>query len=98
MYVLEGDNDDFVRFHSIQGIVFGVGLIALYFLLGIFQFVGSFILSDIPFVGALWGVLTLLLWPVVWLIGFALWAFLTYKAYQGEWYQLPVIGSFAASK
>jgi len=98
MYVLEGDSDDFVRFHSLQAIAFGVALIGLYLVVAVLQFAGTFILSDIPFIGTLWGLVTLLLWPLLSLVGFALWVFLTYKAYQGERYQLPVLGSFAASR
>lgn len=33
--------------------------------------------------------------PLVWLLGFGLWLFLIFKAYQGEEYKLPVIGDIS---
>lgn len=97
MFLVESE-DDYVRFHSVQAIGFGVALIAAYGAVFFVQILGSAILENIPLLGILWGLLTVLLWPIVWMVGFAGWAFLTYKAYQGEWYRLPVIGPFAAKQ
>jgi uncharacterized membrane protein len=46
------------------------------------------VISMIPFIG--W-----VLSPLVMIVGFALWVILILKAYQGEEFQLPVIGEFA---
>lgn len=54
-------------------------------------FVGSLILGIIPLIG--W-ILSLFLAPV----GFILWIFLMYKAYQGGIYKLPVIGDFVENQ
>lgn len=97
MYVLEGE-DDFVRFHSIQAIAFGVLMFAAWFGVFVVQVVGTMILDGVPILGALWGLFTFLLYPLVGFVGFAAWAFLTYKAYSGDRFKIPVIGSFAASK
>jgi len=97
MYVLEGE-DNFVRFHALQGIAFGVALVAVWLGIFVLNFVLGFVLGDIPFVGFLLGVVSLLIAPVVALAMFGAWAFLTYKAYKGERFQLPVLGSFANSK
>ncbi|MDO8551348.1 MAG: DUF4870 domain-containing protein [bacterium] len=45
------------------------------------------LISMIPIIG--W-----ILTPVIAIIGFILWLFLIYKAYQGEKYELPYVGSF----
>lgn len=51
-------------------------------------FILSFALGLIPFIGV---IISLLLTPV----GFILWIFLMFKAYQGGKYKLPWIGDFA---
>lgn len=51
-------------------------------------FVLSLVLSAIPLIGWL---LSLLLSPV----SLVLWIFLMWKAYQNEWFKLPVIGDLA---
>lgn len=33
--------------------------------------------------------------PILWIVEFVLWLVLIYKAWQGELYELPVIGKFA---
>jgi uncharacterized membrane protein len=95
MYVLE--DDDFVQFHAVQGIAFGVLLFVAMIGTGVVWFLGGILLGGQPVIGILWTLVSFLLFPVVGFIGFALWAFLTYKAYQGERYGLPVIGGFAGS-
>lgn len=51
-------------------------------------FVVQIILGFIPFIG--W-----ILIPLVWIAGFILWVILLVKAYQGEYYKLPVAGDMA---
>ncbi len=46
------------------------------------------IVSFVPIIG--W-----LLSPLLMIVGFVLWLFLIFKAYQGEEFKLPVIGDFA---
>ena len=95
MYVLE--DDDFVQFHAVQGIAFGVLMFLVWIGATVVWFLGGILLGGQPVIGVLWGLVSLLMYPIVGFIGFALWAFLTYKAYQGERYGLPVIGGFAGS-
>ncbi len=73
----------FVRFHSFQCIFFAIAWTALWICL-------SFI-AHIPFLG--WA--TLLIWPLVSLVGFVIWLILVLKAYQGQMFKLPVIGDMA---
>lgn len=51
-------------------------------------FILSFILSFIPLLG--W-ILSLLMIP----LNLVLWIFLMYKAYNGEWFKLPIVGDIA---
>jgi len=97
MYFVGGD-DEFVRFHALQGIAFGVAAVAVWFGMITLNFVLSFLLGDIPFIGFIVGIVSLLLTPVVALAIFAAWAFLTYKAYRGDRFVIPVLGSFATSR
>ncbi|MFB6139664.1 MAG: DUF4870 domain-containing protein [Halosimplex sp.] len=94
LYLLDGERDEFVRFHSLQSIGYGVAVVGAYVLLSVVIGVVTFL----PVIGGAFGLLLGLLYPVVALAAFAGWAFLIYKAYEGERVSLPVIGSFAASR
>lgn len=74
--ILEKENR-FIRFHALQSTIIFVALLIL-----------NFILTAIPIIGWLVG---LLIAP----LGFILWIVLMVKAYQGKWFKLPVIGSLA---
>ncbi len=73
----------FVKFHAMQSIILGLAWIALW--------VVSAIVGFIPFIGVIFGLLT-------GLVGFGyfiLSIILMIKAYQGEWFELPVVGKIA---
>ena len=90
-FLLEGDNE-YVRFHAAQSIVFGVGLFAVYVGMTVFQMMLLFI----PRLGGLLSLLFSLVYFVVAFVAFLTWAFLLYKAYSHERYALPVFGKLAA--
>lgn len=74
--IIEKENK-FVRFHAMQSIiVFGVLTIA------------HIILSWIPFIGWVLGIL-------ISILEFVLWIILMIKAFQGEKFKLPWAGNFA---
>ncbi|MFD0961132.1 DUF4870 domain-containing protein [Paenibacillus chungangensis] len=77
--ILEKDNR-FIRFHALQSTLTFVVLLIF-----------NFILTAIPIIGWLIG---LLIAP----IGFILWIVLMVKAYQGKWFKLPVIGEIAMNQ
>lgn len=76
----------FVRFHSLQSIIFCVTAFVLQFALGIVSVALSFM--GIAFMGLLGTLISLGI--------FVLWIVLVIKAYQGQEFQLPVIGDLAA--
>ncbi len=73
----------FVRFHAFQCLFFAVAWTVLW--------IGLSIVAHIPFLG--W--MTILIWPLVSLVGFVIWLILVLKAYQGQMFKLPVIGDMA---
>ena len=73
----------FVRFHSFQCLFFAVAWTVLW--------IGLSFVAHIPFLG--WA--TVLIWPLVSLVGFVIWLILVLKAYQGQMFKLPVIGDMA---
>ncbi len=77
--IIEKENK-FVRFHAMQSIIVFGGL-----------FVLNIILTFIPFIGWLLGLLLSIL-------GLILWILLMIKAYNGEMYKLPVVGDMAEQK
>lgn len=93
-YVTEDDND-FVRFHALQSIIFSVTAFILYWVLNTLMF--SLIFS--PGMWTTGGSMLFSLFSLVTsLLSLALlgvWVFLMYKAYNGERYKLPIIGDLA---
>lgn len=73
----------FIRFHAFQCLFFAVAWTVLW--------IGLSFVAHIPFLG--W--MTLLIWPLVSLVGFIIWLILVLKAYQGQMFKLPVIGDMA---
>ena len=73
----------FVRFHSFQCLFFAVAWTVLW--------IGLSFVAHIPFLG--WA--TVLIWPLVSLVGFVIWLILVLKAYQGQMFKLPIIGDMA---
>ena len=90
VYLVAGE-DRFARFHAAQSVVFGGGLLALYVALTTVQLAIAFV----PRVGGLFSLLFSLVYPIVGLAAFGLWALLIYKAYSGSRYRLPVVGGVA---
>lgn len=88
IFLVVEKESEFVKFHARQSIVVWVALIVVYFVLGFLQ--------SALFLSALWAIVGLisLLWSLVML---GLWLWLMFKAYQGEMYELPVLGQFAKS-
>jgi len=82
-------NNAFIRFHSWQSIFFAVAAA----IIGAGMKAISAILSFVPFIGFLFSWLAA---GLVFLALVMLWAVLVVKAGQGEVYELPWIGQFAA--
>ena len=81
--VVEKENR-FVRFHAMQSTVLCIAWIIVSYGLRFFLLV--------PVLGWIIGILTGL---VLGLGGFILWLVLMWKAYQGEEWELPIVGPFA---
>jgi uncharacterized membrane protein len=81
--VIEKENR-FVRFHAMQSTVLCVAWIIVSF--------GLTFLTAVPVLGWIVGIL---LSFVMGLAGFILWLLLMWKAFQGEEWELPVVGPFA---
>jgi uncharacterized membrane protein len=89
-YVLEPE-DAFVRFHAVQStLVFG-GLFVASLVFSVVLTLASFVPGVGWIAAAVLGIGSLLLTPVA----FLAWVFLMYKAYQGEEYGVPLVGSYA---
>ncbi len=73
----------FVRFHAMQSLILGGGLIALWIIVRVLAF--------IPLVGVIVGCLYFL----VVLASLVLYIFLMVRAFQGKMFKLPVIGDYA---
>jgi uncharacterized membrane protein len=82
--VLEKTNS-FVRFHAMQSTVLWVGWVIVSIALSVLSGV-------VPVIGWIFG---LILSIVMSIGGFILWLVLMFKAYQGEEWELPVVGPFA---
>ncbi len=89
-FLIEKENN-FVRFHAMQSILFSAGLFVLYIVLMVVQTVMSFI----PYIGWIISLILTLGWAVIGIGAFVFWIILMIKAYQGERYKLPILGDMA---
>jgi uncharacterized membrane protein len=82
IYLLETENR-FVRFHALQSLILGLGMLVVA--------IAAFVLRFVPLFGAL---ASMALW-----IGFAalvIWGIVS--AFTGQWKRLPVVGEMAAQQ
>ena len=86
-FLLEKENR-FVRFHAMQSIVVGVASFAFWIVFSIL----STILAFVPVLG--W-ILSAVVGMVAGLGFFVLWIVLMVKAFQGEEWEVPVLGKYA---
>lgn len=94
-YLIEKDSK-LVRFHAMQSIMFNALVLVLSVVLWIVTLVLFLVLAMLPdIMGTLMGLLTSLLWlifSVALLVG---WIMCLVKAYQGQFFKLPIIGNMA---
>jgi uncharacterized membrane protein len=85
-----------VRFHAMQAILLGAVWIVLLIVLSIVSFVLTLIVGQ--FSGLLATLISLVLWLLYFVVWIALvigWIFCLIKAYQGQYFKLPILGNFA---
>ena len=80
-----------VRFHGAQSVLFSIALFVIFVGLGIL----SAIIGFIPGLGIVSGLITLAVYPLLWLASVVLWIFLCIKGYSLEHFKLPMIGDMA---
>lgn len=88
--LIEKENND-VKFHAWQSLVFGVAYVIVVILLEILAAILGMIASVL-------GIIIGFFIPIVMLAAFIIWIVCLVKAYQGERWRIPVIGDFAAKK
>ena len=101
-FFIEKENK-FVRFHSMQSILFGIANLAIIMVLMVVAFVLTFVFGiGGAMVGGVAGMLLSMLswviWLLFWLIGMVLFLgliFAAVKAFQGDKFKLPIIGNIA---
>lgn len=90
LFLLIDKDRPFVRFHAMQSIVLSVAWFALWVVITV---VGA-VLGAVPILG--W-ILNGLLVAALSLGGLILWLYVMYRAFQGEEWEIPVIGEQARS-
>jgi uncharacterized membrane protein len=94
-FLLEKDSK-LVRFHAMQSILFCIVIAVLGIALWIVTFLLVLVAAMLPdIMGTLFGLLATLIW-LVFSIGFLIgWIFCLVRAYQGQFFKLPIIGNMA---
>jgi uncharacterized membrane protein len=87
-FLLIEKEDRFVRFHAAQSVVVGIALIAASITFSVL----TSILGAIPFLGWLLSALLTMVFGVASLV---LWLMLMYRAFQGEEWEVPGVGTHA---
>ena len=86
----------FVRFHAIQSVLYAVGATALMVVFMIVSMILGFVAVAVSeSLGLVVGLLAMLLYFAVILAYLGGLIFAAVKAYQGQWFKLPVVGNFA---
>jgi len=94
-FVIEKDSR-LVRFHAMQSLLLAVAFAVVIIGLLIVSFIVGFVLSQISAVlGGLVGMLIFLLEIVVFIAAAIGWIMCMIKAYQSQYFKLPLIGNFA---
>lgn len=87
----ENKESKFVRFHSIQSLLFAGAMMALTIVMSI---LGT-IIGKIPVVGLIFALLLIPFWLIVGFGSLVLAIITIVKAYQYQLYKLPIIGNYA---
>jgi uncharacterized membrane protein len=90
-FLLIEKKDAFVRFHSMQSVVFGVGLMVF----GIVTTILTTILALIPILGWILAAVIGFVAVLVYLAGMVVWLVAAYKAFTGVEWEIPIVGKFA---
>ncbi|RBI60050.1 hypothetical protein DMJ13_20455 [halophilic archaeon] len=96
-FLIEKEND-FVRFHAAQSMVFSGLLFVAYIALSVIGTVITTVMfssTNTFFVGSIVSMVLGLVWLVLVLGGFAAWVYLMIKAYQGKTPRIPIAAGIA---
>jgi len=94
-FLIEKDSR-LVRFHAMQSLLFNILVGVLFFVLWIVQFVLLMIVSQISgTLSTLFGLVLVLVWVVLGIGVVVGWVMCLIKAYQKQYFKLPIIGNFA---
>jgi uncharacterized membrane protein len=94
-FLIEKDSR-LVRFHAMQSILLNVLGIVLFIVIWVLWFILLLIGSQIgDLVGGLISLVGTLLWIVLWIGLLIAWILCLVKAFQSQYFKLPVIGNFA---
>ncbi|HEY0005605.1 MAG TPA: hypothetical protein VGB17_12410 [Pyrinomonadaceae bacterium] len=95
MFIMEKENK-FARFHALQSLLYHVAAIVFFIALMFIGLILALILSSISgSLATLVGIIIWLLYMVVFFAYFGGLLYAAYKAYQGHWFKLPLVGNFA---
>jgi uncharacterized membrane protein len=94
-FLIEKDSR-LVRFHAMQSILLNAFILVAGIVIWIIVFVLFLISTQLPsIIGSLMGLIITLIW-VVFSVGLLIaWIMCLIKAFQGQYFKLPVIGAFA---
>jgi uncharacterized membrane protein len=94
-FLIEKDSR-LVRFHGMQSILLTVVAAVIFIVLWIVWIVIAVISTQLPgLIGTLFNLIIVLVWIVFWLGIVIAWVMCLIKAYQSQYFKLPVIGNLA---
>jgi uncharacterized membrane protein len=94
-FLIEKDSR-LVRFHGMQSILLTFVAAVIFIVLWIVWIVIAVITTQLPgLIGTLFNLIIVLVWIVFWLAIVIAWVMCLIKAYQSQYFKLPVIGNLA---
>ena len=94
-FLIEKDSR-LVRFHGMQSLLYNISVVVVAFVIWIVWFILFFVMAQISsMLSTLFSLIGTLLWIVFFIAVVIGWIFCVIKAYQGQYFKLPIIGNFA---
>lgn len=94
IYLMKKEESPYIRFHAGQALVLGLALLVVSIILSVL----SAVMSMIPGVGTLWGLIAMALYPLLSVAMLGYWVYLAIMAYRGEEIEVPTLADFVREK
>lgn len=98
IFFMKKDESQYLKFHTAQALALGVVCFGVWLVLTVVNMVVSLITSPVAAAAIGWGLVGMVVFPLVGLAIIGYWIYLSILAYRGEDFEVPYIGNFVHEK